>query len=325
LRSAGCWRPSASLQVLQARARMLARIRAFFDARGAWEVETPLFAAACASDPHLQAIRLADSPWGPRYWQTSPEAHMKRLLAAGSGAIYQIYRAARAGERGRFHHPEFTLLEWYRPGFDHRALMVEVDALLRALLIEGPQLGLTETLTYRDAFQRHAGLDPFVVDAAQCRAQLTTAGIGLSVGAADLDRDGWLDLIMTHCVAPHLGRAGPCFITDYPASQAAMARLLPGEPQVAARFELYLHGLELANGYHELSDEPAQRARIAGDMAWRAEHGLPPVPVDEALLAALAAGLPDCAGVALGMDRLVMIATGASDIDAVLAFPVERA
>jgi lysyl-tRNA synthetase class 2 len=203
--------------------------------------------------------------------------------------------------------------------------MVEVDALLRALLIEGPQLGLTETLTYRDAFQRHAGLDPFMADAAQCRARLAAAEVGLSAGVADLDRDGWLDLVMTHCVAPHLGRAGPCFITDYPASQAAMARLLPGEPQMAARFELYLHGLELANGYHELSDASEQRARIAEDLAWRAGHGLPPAPVDEALLAALTAGLPDCAGVALGVDRLVMIATDAPDIDAVLAFPVERA
>lgn len=321
----GWWRPHASLEVLRARARMLGRIRAFFDTRGVWEVETPLLAAACASDPHLQAVCLTESPWGPRYWQTSPEAHMKRLLAAGSGAIFQIYRAARAWERGRFHHPEFTLLEWYRPGFDHHALMIEIDLLVRALLADDLQLGLTQTLTYREAFQRQAAIDPFAIDAAQCRARLGDAGVSLSPGTADLDLDGWLDLIMTHCVAPQLGRSGLCFITDYPVSQAAMARVLPGEPPVAARFEMYLYGVELANGYHELSNEPEQRARIEADLARRAKQGLHMVPVDEALLAALAAGFPDCAGVALGLDRLLMIATGVAEIDAVLAFPVERA
>ena len=319
------WQPSASLAALRQRAAILARLRAFFAARGVWEVETPILGAACASDPHLQAVVLADSPWGPRYWQTSPEAHMKRLLAAGSGAIYQIYRAAREAERGRLHNPEFTLLEWYRPGFDHHALIAEVDELVRAVVVDGPSLAPSTILSYREAFLRHAGLDPFTADMAEFKDCLAIAGVHLAAGIDGLDRDGWLDLVMTHCVAPHLGRDGPCFITEYPASQAAMARLLPGDPARAARFELYLQGIELANGYHELCDAMEQRARILQDLMWRQAHGLPAVPVDEALLAALAAGLPDCAGVALGVDRLVMLATGADTLDAVLAFPVERA
>ncbi len=319
------WRPSASLAALRQRAVILARLRAFFATRGVWEMETPILGASCASDPHLQAVVLADSPWGARYWQTSPEAHMKRLLAAGSGAIYQIYRAAREGERGRLHNPEFTLLEWYRPGFDHHRLIAEVDQLLRAALADGPPRAPSTTLSYREAFRRYAGLDPFTTDVQAFKDRLATLGVSLAAGMDGLDRDGWLDLVMTHCVAPHLGRDGPCFITEYPASQAAMARLLPGDPACAARFELYLDGVELANGYHELTDAEEQRARILQDCAWRKAHGLPAVPVDEALLAALAAGLPDCAGVALGVDRLVMLAIGADTLDAVLAFAVERA
>jgi lysyl-tRNA synthetase class 2 len=319
------WRPSANLAALRRRADMLARLRAFFAARGVWEVETPVLGAACASDPHLQAVRLADSPWGPRYWQTSPEAHMKRLLAAGAGSIYQIYRAAREAERGRLHNPEFTLLEWYRSGFDHHRLIGEVDDLVRSALADGPPLAPSTILTYGEAFRRYAGFDPFTADTAAFRDCLRAAGGTLAAGIDGLDRDGWLDLVMTHCVAPQLGRDGPCFITEYPASQAAMARLLPGDPPRAARFELYLHGIELANGYHELADAAEQRSRILQDLAWRKAHGLPVVPVDAALLAALAAGLPDCAGVALGVDRLVMLALGADTLDAVLAFPVERA
>ncbi|HMM44389.1 MAG TPA: EF-P lysine aminoacylase EpmA [Candidatus Macondimonas sp.] len=319
------WRPSASLAALRQRAVILARLRAFFAARGVWEVETPILGASCASDPHLQAVRLADSPRTPRYWQTSPEAHMKRLLAAGSGAIYQIYRAAREGERGRLHNPEFTLLEWYRPGFDPPALIAEVDELVRTALADGPPLASSTILSYREAFRRHAGLDPFTAGVPEFKDRLATVGVSLAAGIDGLGRDGWLDLVMTHCVAPHLGRGGPCFVTEYPASQAAMARLLPGEPPRAARFELYLNGVELANGYHELTDAAEQRARIVQDLAWREAHGLPAVPVDEALLGALAVGLPDCAGVALGVDRLVMLAMGADTLDAVLAFPVERA
>lgn len=250
---------------------------------------------------------------------------MKRLLAAGSGAIYQIYRAAREGERGRLHNPEFTLLEWYRPGFDHPALIAEVDELVRAVLADGPPLAPCTILTYGEAFRQYAGLDPFTAGVQSFKDSLATVGVSLAAGIDGLDRDGWLDLVMTHCVAPRLGWDGPCFITEYPASQAAMARLLPGEPARAARFELYLCGIELANGYHELTDAAEQRARILQDLAWRRAHGLPAVSVDEALLAALAAGLPDCAGVALGVDRLVMLAIGADTLDAVLAFPVGRA
>lgn len=317
------WRPTASLETLRMRARMLARIRAFFAARGVLEVETPLLSQAATTDTHLEslAVPLARER---RYLHTSPEFPMKRLLAAGSGDIYQIAKVFRADEGGRLHNPEFSMLEWYRLGFDHVALMDEVEALLEDALAGSIELAPTERLSYAQAFERHAGLEPHHADAAACEAAARRLGVAVE---GTLHRDDWLDLLMGVVVGPALPRDRFTIVYDYPASQAALARLRRREDgvEVAARFEVFWGEVELANGFHELTDAAEQRRRFEADLARRAGAGQPLVPVDERLLAALEAGLPDCAGVALGFDRLVMLAAQATDIGAVLAFPWSRA
>jgi len=312
------WRPTAGVEALRLRARLAARLRGFFAARGVLEVETPLLGRAGTPETHLESLRLA-SP--PLYLQTSPEFHMKRLLAAGSGPIYQLARVARGGERGRRHNLEFTLLEWYRPGWDPRRLMDEVEELVGVVLEIDLGAG---RLTYADLFRRHLGLDPH----AASLADLDRAAAPFSPPTFEAaDRDGRLAFLLTHAVEPRLP-AGAVFVYDYPASQASLARVRPGEgggPDLAERFELYLDGVELANGFHELTDAGEQRRRFAADAAERRRLALPAVPIDERFLAALEAGLPPCAGVALGFDRLVMHAAGAGRIDEVIAFPTERA
>jgi lysyl-tRNA synthetase class 2 len=325
------WRPSATLEVLKLRARLLQRIRAFFFARGVLEVETPVLSGAATTDPALASF--ATRYTGPRlpqgqtlYLHTSPEFPMKRLLAAGSGSIYQICKVFRDGEAGRQHNPEFTLLEWYRVGFDHHRLMDETGELVMDLLAPSMPLQPPERLTYCEAFQRHAGLDPFAASVDEFGQAVKMHGISVSPDlVSEKAPDAWRDLLLTHVVEPKLGQGRLTFIYDYPASQAALARIQPGNPLVAARFELYLNGIELANGFHELADADEQRARFEQQLRTRKAGGFPAVPVDERLLAGLAHGLPDCAGVALGFDRLVMLAGGARAIDDVLAFPLERA
>ncbi|HXQ64852.1 MAG TPA: EF-P lysine aminoacylase EpmA [Steroidobacteraceae bacterium] len=317
------WRPTASLEVLRLRAQLLATVREFFRARGVLEVDTPVLGGATATDVHLASLltRIRGRT-APHYLQTSPEHAMKRLLAAGSGDIYQICKVFRDGEAGRQHSPEFTLIEWYRLGFDHAALMDEVEALLGRLL--GRRLAApAERLTYREAFGRVLDLDPV---AAPLGLLAGIAAERLAVDAAVLgpDRDAVLDLLMGALVGPALGRGRITFVHAYPASQAALARLLPGDPAVAARFEAYVEGLELCNGFHELGDAAEQRRRFERDRAARLARGLPDVPIDERLLAALAAGLPDAAGVAVGFDRIVMLAAGLGDIREALSFAVDE-
>jgi lysyl-tRNA synthetase class 2 len=317
----------AGRDVLAARARLLAQVRRFFAAAGVLEVETPLLSRAGATDPALASLVTRYSgPVAPHgaflYLQTSPEFAMKRLLAAGSGPIYQICKAFRDGERGRRHNPEFTLLEWYRPGWTAATLADEVVGLVREAL---PRRLREERLSYAQAFERALGFDPHRADADALRAAATNAGVP---GADALDlptRDAWLDLLMTHCVEPGFDAAAITVVYDYPASQAALARVRPGDPPVAERFEVYVGGMELANGFRELADAAEQRARFTADNARRRVERLPEMPLDERLLAALDAGLPDCSGVALGLDRLLMLAVGAQDLAEVLAFPLERA
>jgi len=296
------------------------------------EVETPLLCAAGAVDEHLDPIPAAWHPGGDpareeRLWLvTSPEHSMKRLLAAGSGPIYQITRAFRDGERGRLHNPEFTIIEWYRPGIDHLALMDDVEALARALLG-----GLLDTgsdprpfrrTTYRDAFRGAVGLDPFLAATEDLARAARDRGSGIDAAAG---RDALLNILLAAAVEPRLGQDAPEFLIDYPPSQAALARVREGDPPVAERFELYIRGLELANGYHELLDAGEQERRFREANARRREAGKVELPLDGRLLRALEAGLPACAGVAMGFDRMVMLATGARSIDEVLAFPIERA
>jgi lysyl-tRNA synthetase class 2 len=315
------WRPTADRQTLAKRARFAARTRAFFEARGVLEVETPILSAAGVTDPQIEPLVTCIGGMPGRFFlSTSPEFPMKRLLAAGSGDIYQLCKVFRDGELGRWHSPEFTLLEWYRLGFDDSALMTEVESLLGELLAPERSLASAERLSYAEAMRRHAGLDPH--SASENELALAAARVG-SVCA--LDRDAQLDLLMGLVVGPKLGRARPCFVCDYPASQASLARLKPGVPPVAARFELYLDGVEIANGFHELSNAREQRDRFVRDLDARRARGQIEPPMDERLLAALGAGLPDCAGVALGFDRLVALALGAERLSQAMAFPIDRA
>ncbi|MCP5327851.1 MAG: EF-P lysine aminoacylase EpmA [Steroidobacteraceae bacterium] len=320
------WRPSATPATLRQRARLRAAMRDFFAARGLLEVETPLLVGAPVTDPHLQSARV-DLGDGVRRWlHTSPEYAMKRLLAAGSGDIWQACRVMRAGaERGRHHNPEFTLVEWYRQGYSLQQIAAETAALVDSLLVVAgaPARGL-EFLTYREALRRHAGVDPLDADLAALRAAVADLGLDAATLAA-ASRDDLLDLLVATRVGPALGFGALCALTHYPASQAALARLDPADPRLALRFELYGDGLELANGFEELADAGEQAARFAADNARRDALGRETLPIDTRLLAALEQGLPGCAGVAVGFDRVVMLASGATSIDEVLAFPLERA
>jgi elongation factor P--(R)-beta-lysine ligase len=302
---------------------MLRTSRDFFAARGVLEVETPILSRAAVSDPQIESLATQIAGMsGQAYLCPSPEYAMKRLLAAGSGDIYQICKVFRDGERGRWHNPEFTMIEWYRLGFDDAALMDEVEALVRLLLAPLRVLPPAERLSYDEALRRHAGVEAFNASEDELRSAATRAGI---VCDAELDRDAKLDLLMALIVGPRLGIGRPCFICDYPASQAALARLKPGVPAVAARFELYLDGLELANGFHELAQQGEQRARFLQDLHMRRKRGQLQRPLDENFLAALGAGLPDCAGVALGFDRLAAIALGVPKLSDAMAFDIDNA
>lgn len=315
------WLPSATNEALRRRAQLLDHVRDFFRARGVLEVETPLAVSATVTDVQIASLRLAGEPL--RYLHTSPEYAMKRLLAAGSGDIFQVCKVFRANERSRLHNPEFTMVEWYRLGMGLDALMAETAALVGELLATGPGRFLpVELVSYADAFQRELGCDPL-------SASLDLlAGLvhehGLAAGSvAGATRDDLLDFLVATAVGPQLGRGTLTCLHHYPATQAALAQLDAGDPRTALRFELYAEGVELANGFVELGNAAEQRARFDADRAERARRGLPQPAIDESLLAALQAGLPPCAGVALGFDRVVMLALGEKSIDAALTFPWE--
>lgn len=317
------WQPTSAFSDLKRRAEMLRGIREFFAARGVLEVETPMLSRAAVSDPQIESLSTQISGEPMRHFlSTSPEYPMKRLLAAGSGDIYQVCKVFRDAERGRWHNPEFTMLEWYRLDYDDAALMSEVETLIGMLLAPHRPMLPAERLTYADALRRHAGVDAHGDSDLRLAEAAADRGIRCD---AELDRDGRLDLLMGLVAGPMLGVERPCFICDYPASQASLARLKPGNPQVAARFELYVDGLELANGFQELGNGKEQRQRFIGDLATRRRRGQVEPPLDEHLLAALAHGLPDCAGVALGVDRLVAVALGAARLSQTMSFSIENA
>lgn len=306
--------------MLRARAGLLGRIREFFNERDVLEVETPLLCSSGITDPSIEPLVVESgiSLQAPRYLQTSPEYAMKRLLSAGSGSIFQIARAFRDGEAGSRHNPEFSLLEWYRIGHDHHQLMAETAELLVHCLGARP----VEYHSYRQLFLHQLSIDPFTASASELRERACQE---FDVGSVAGDRDMWLDLLMSHLIEPSLRDRGLCFVYDYPASQAALSRIVEVDGfNVGQRYELYVDGVELANGYCELTDPAEQRQRFLADNTRRREFGLAERPLDEHLLAAMEAGLPDCAGVALGIDRLLMLATGADDIRQVLAFDWQR-
>lgn len=315
--------------MLRRRAELLKTLRRFFDDRGFWEVETPTLSRDTVIDEHLDplSVVLFDDPrqrFSGRtlFLQTSPEFGMKRLLTAGATAIYQVGRAYRGGEAGQLHNPEFTMLEWYRAGDDYAA----GRQLLAELAVAALGCELPEQITFRDAFRRYAAVDPFTATAAQLCAALPPASV---TNPADHVRAFWLDRVLVECVEPNLGQQRPTILYDYPADQSALAQIRPadayGNPAVAERFELYCRGIELANGYHELLDPQALRERNRTNNDLRAAASKYRLSEESRLLAAMEQGLPACSGCALGVDRLLMIATGAQTIQDVLAFPLDRA
>lgn len=321
------WQPHASLENLRLRANILRQIREFFAARQILEVETPLLSHATVTDPHLSSLQTEFTPPGEPsktlYLQTSPEFGMKRLLAAGSGAIYQICKAFRDSEAGRFHNPEFTMLEWYRPGFDHHQLMDETDELLKSIL----NCSSAERLSYEDVFQRELDVNPHQANPHELRECAQRMGLALPSGMDVNSSDNWLFLLMSHFIEPKLGHDCPVFIYDFPASQAALARTrkINAHISVAERFEVYVKGIELANGYHELADAKEQARRFVEDQQNRLTMKLPQVVQDERLVSALESGFPDCAGIALGIDRLVLLAAKGDRMADVVSFMLDRA
>ena len=314
------WQPSADISTLKQRAKILADIRHFFAGREVLEVETPLLAKYSVTDPHMDVIS-AEHPQGfddHFFLQTSPEYAMKRLLAAGSGAIFQIAKAFRKGEQGSRHNPEFTMLEWYRPGFTDDELMTEVAELVERVLACKP----CERISYRELFQQYLSIDPHKAD---CQTLEKLARNHLDCQMESDQRDDWLNLLLAEIIEPQLGIDAPVFVEAYPASQSALARVVKNKQGdwVAQRFELYYRGVELANGYYELTDVDELRRRFEQDQVLRKQLQRPYREADHYLLAAMAQGLPDCAGVALGLDRLIMMALGLARIEQVISFGVE--
>ncbi len=317
--------PEPTVAALQLRARLYARIRAFFAERGVLEVETPILSAAGNTEPNIESFRTTfgghlDAGSRERWLRTSPEYPLKRLLAAGIGDCYELGRVFRDGEAGRRHNPEFTMLEWYRVGWDHLRLVDEtVELVQAALALLGRRAEVTRS-SYREWFADGLGLDPFTASIEQLRAPLAD----VRIDAGELSRDDWLDLLITHRLQPEIARDRIAVIHDFPATQCALARIRAGEPPLAERFELYLGPYELANGYHELNDAAEQRVRFERDNARRRARGQRELPLDERLLAVLDR-MPTCAGVALGVERLLMCLAQTDDIRDVLAFGFAQA
>ncbi len=311
------WRPTAVPVQLQARARLLRDIREYFSSQDVMEVETPMISMAGNTDPAIRSIRTGNGG----YLRTSPEFPLKRLLAAGSGDIFELGRVFREGECGRSHNPEFTMLEWYRTGFTYQQLMDEVAVLVRhcghGKFDQWPQ----QVLSYQQLFLDYVDLDPFSANEQLLSARAKEHGID----DIDLNRKQWLDLLISMVIQPALPEKCLTFVYDFPADQAALARIRQGNPPLAERFELYLGRTELANGYQELTDHREQRQRFDSENRQRQNLGLEPCEIDHHLLDAMEHGLPECAGVALGVDRLLMAISGADSIDEVTAFPFSRA
>lgn len=327
------FRPSATLDVLRLRAKLLAFARQFFDDAGYFEVDTPTLSHERVIDPNIEPFVVPWSASERLFLQTSPEFAMKRLLAAGAEAIYQLGKVFRHGELGRLHNPEFTMLEWYRIGDTHHEQMNFVEKFVTAFVEEVHRQSPSrkpsafspqpfERLTYDQAFERHAGSKVLARSTEEIVALARRLGVSAPESLLPDDRDGWLNLLLAERVEPHLGHDRPTFVFDYPASQAALARVRgEGPTAVAERFELYVHGIELCNGYHELTDAAALRQRIRHDASTSEKH----IPEPARLLAAMENGLPACSGVALGFDRLLMLCLGHDSVRQVIPFPLEIA
>ncbi len=315
------WKASSGVSVARQRADMLDRARAFFRARDILETDTPALSRYTTSDPNIESLRVAGPGEAALYLQTSPESFMKRLLADGYPDIYAICRVFREGESGRLHQPEFTMVEWYRHDFGLAAMIGETVAFI-ADVLQREELGNAESLEYEHAFRRFAGVEPFTASIDEL-ADAADADARLRDGIGD-HRDAWLDLILSVRVAPNFHASRLTVLRHFPASQAALARICPADDRVADRFEVFFGPVELANGFVELRDPDVQRGRMHADFTRRRDSARRPVPLDEPLLAALESGLPACAGVAVGFERLLMLATGAEDIRDVLTFAFDE-
>ena len=319
------WQPNISLEILKARADLLRLVRVFFQKINCLEVETPTLSGSTTPDPNIESFSTRQHQQ-TYYLHTSPEFPMKRLLAAGSGAIYQICKVFRQGEAGRYHNPEFTMLEWYQPGLNYHALMQQVDELIACLLNDVCSLENTIYISYKDAFEKYVQVNPFATTNNELLAALRKHRIELYNNEPSLDKDALLDLIISQLIQTQLPANTPVFIYDYPASQAALAKIRQQDSyQVAERFELFINGVELANGYQELLDASEQQQRFEAENKKRAAAGLMTIPIDQRLIAALAAGIPMVSGVAMGFDRLLMLAMQKESINEVIAFTIDKA
>jgi elongation factor P--(R)-beta-lysine ligase len=318
MKVAAAWQPTCDMVTLRQRAHLIQRIRQFFQERQVLEVQTPSMSYTGVTDEHLSSF-VSDWQWGSRtkklYLQTSPEFYMKRLLCAGSGCIYQLNSAFRNEESGRYHQPEFQMLEWYRIGFDMNALIEEVGALLMQVL----ECRAIQIITYQAIFQEVLHCDPLSASLVELKQLANSHGFA-DVAACEDDRDTLLQFLFSCCIEPNLGHEAPLAVCHFPASQAALAKISRHNPLVAQRFEVYIRGVELANGFEELTCADEQRSRFEADNKKRAQQQRPQVPLDHIFLAALEAGLPSCAGVALGVDRLLMLALKQDHIRDVNAF-----
>jgi lysyl-tRNA synthetase class 2 len=321
--------PTASIETLRARAELIRTVRQFFDERNFFEVDTPLLSHDIVVDRYLHPVCVpknmvtgVECHADEQLWlQTSPEFGMKRLVVAGAQSIYQIGKCFRQSETGRMHNPEFTMLEWYRVGDDMKRGMELLSELVSKVLSK-PK---ARFLSYRDAFVEFANVDPFDSSVGELKSAAIAANVTFDLSSEDQNRDDWLNLILSRVVEPKLGVEQPTIVFDWPASQAALAIVRDADSPVAERFELYVDGVELANGYHELLDADELSKRNSINNQQRVKDGSPILPEDSRLLAAMRQGMPQCAGVALGIDRLVMLAVGAQSIEEVLAFPIDRA
>ena len=320
------WRPYADINLIKLRAEVFAKVRQFMSERNIMEVETPVLSHATVTEFHLNSFNSTYS--SPQlntpenntretlYLQTSPEYSMKRLLASGTGAIYQISKVFRNEEQGKHHNPEFTMLEWYQPGYDHHQLMGELESFLNLFAMSD-----CEKISYADVFAKQTGMDPHTCDTDELVGMAEEYGLSSS----SEERSVLLDFIFSHKIASTLGNTNPLFVYDYPACQSALAKLSDKSPKVAERFELFINGIEIANGFHELTDADEQLARFEEDLALRKNAERPDMLIDHLFMDALKHGLPSCAGIAIGIDRLLMTMTGIEDIREVLTFPIERA
>jgi elongation factor P--(R)-beta-lysine ligase len=311
------WQPSASLDIIKKRAALLRQIRGFMDSHNILEVDTPVLSHYVISEPYIQSMTTANAAEKetPLYLHTSPEFCMKRLLAAGSGSIYQITHVFRDEESGKKHQTEFSMLEWYRLGFNYYQLMDEISELLLDIGLSKP-----DKMTYAQAFLETVQLDPHTAKL----IQLQDIGGQHGWGSNSEDRHALLDFIFSEVVIKHISKSQPLIIYDYPECMAALATLKAEEPHIAERFELFINGMEIANGFNELCDVDEQRQRFEADLKTRREKGLSELPIDTYFLAALKSGLPESAGVAVGIDRLLMVLSGKDDIKEVITFTLDR-